>query len=96
MKHINTDALEYAAGISSDDKTLYFTRIDTKTMKIAILRATRDNVDAPFNPPEKIDAFDGFVEGPTLTPDDCSVYYHKKIEDERFALFYSRDKGCAK
>jgi hypothetical protein len=34
----------------------------------------------------KIEAIDGFAEGPTLSPDGKALYYHKR-EGKRFVLY---------
>ena len=81
--NINSAALEYAASISSNGLELFFTRIHNN--KPAIYRATRSNVDAPFEPAARISAIDGFAEAPSLSPDERSLYYHKR-ESGRFVI----------
>ena len=41
---------------------------------------------ASFGAPKKIHAITGFAEAPTLSPDEESLYYHKK-ENGRFVLY---------
>jgi hypothetical protein len=84
LKSINTDALEYAACISSDELELFFTRVGKNGP--AIYRAIRKKATQPFDPPERVAAVNGFVEAPTLSPDDRSLYYHLK-EGERFVIY---------
>ena len=84
LKNINTDALEYAACISSDELELFFTRLGKNGP--AIYRSTRKNVTQPFDQPERVAAIKGFVEAPTLSPDGLSLYYHLK-ERERFVIY---------
>jgi hypothetical protein len=84
LKNINTDALEYAACISTDELELFFTRAGKKGP--VIYRSTRKNVTQPFDPPERTAAITGFVEAATLSPDGRSLYYHLK-DGERFVIF---------
>ncbi|MCM3873835.1 MAG: hypothetical protein ND895_24365 [Pyrinomonadaceae bacterium] len=84
LKNINTDALEYAACVSSDELELFFTRLANRGF--AIYRSTRKTVAQPFDLPERLVAIEGFVEAPTLTADGRSLYYHKK-EGDLFAIY---------
>jgi hypothetical protein len=77
MANVNTANLEYAPAISADNLELFFTRLDLGTMKARIYRATRANTSAPFGVPQLVSAIDGFVEGPTFSPDEKSLYYHR-------------------
>jgi hypothetical protein len=87
FKNVNTSALEYAAAISADDLELFFTRFETtKLHPPAIFRAVRKTKDEPFGMPEWVAAAEGFVEGPTLSPDEQSLYYHKR-ETAGFAIY---------
>ena len=89
FKLINTDDLEYAACISSDLLEIYFTRVAapiSEDSQPQIYVATRDSVDEAFHKPYKIDAITGFVEGPTISPDNQSIYFHKKV-DGKFELY---------
>lgn len=75
MRQINTSALEYAPAISTSGLELFFTRLEGVTS--AIYASRRPNTSAPFDTPMKIQAITGFVEGPTLSADEKSLYYHK-------------------
>jgi len=77
MANVNTVDLEYAPAISSDGRELFFTRLDLNVMETAIYRATRANTSDPFGMPLLVSAISGFVEGPALSPDEKSLYYHK-------------------
>jgi hypothetical protein len=77
MAKVNTAKLEYAPAISADELELFFTRLDLSTMKTGIYRAVRTNSSNPFDTPQLISAIAGFVEGPALSPDEKSLYYHK-------------------
>ena len=81
MEQVNSDALQYAPCISRDGLTLFFTRADRELREAAIYLATRRSTTLPFGPPARLAAIDGFVEAPTLSPDERSLYYHKKERD---------------
>jgi len=87
MQNVNTADLEYAACISADGLTLFFTRAG-KTMagSPAILVAARKSKDAAFDEPRHLAAIEGFVEAPTLSPEERSLYFHKR-DGRRFVLY---------
>lgn len=85
MKHVNSESLEYAACISSDELTLFFTRAGKSEPIPTIYMARRSRVGEPFQEPRPVSAIRGFVEGPTLSSDERSLYYHKRHED-RFVI----------
>jgi hypothetical protein len=94
LQAINTDALEYAACISSNQLELYFTRVATPltiTSSPEIFRSTRTSVSEPFSNPIKVHAMLGFVEAPTIAPDQKTLYYHKK-ENDTYVLYMSKKK----
>ena len=94
MKNINApNVLQYAAGISADDLSLYFTRADPRKGEIGIYVATRPSKAAAFGLPRRIEAIQGFVEAPTVTPDNCGIYFHKKV-DGRFRIFLANKTAC--
>ena len=87
LERINTDDLEYAASISGDGLELFFTRLlraDLKAGRIRsrILVARRKASTEPFGEPSTIEAIGGadFVEGPSLSGDGTTLYYHKREE----------------
>lgn len=84
MKTINTDALNYAPATSVSECEVFFTRLDARGP--AIYMAKRADVNRPFENPLRISAITGFVEAPTLSPDEKSLYYHKK-ENGRFVIY---------
>lgn len=84
MRKINTGALEYAPAISTSGLEIFFTRLKGSTS--AIYASTRPNTSAPFDTPKKIQAITGFVEGPTLSVDEKSLYYHKD-ENSLFVVY---------
>lgn len=94
FEYVNTDNLEYAACISSDMLELYFTRVKAPLSSSSIPEifvATRNSIDEPFNQPYKIESITGFVEAPAISPDDKTIYYHKK-ENGKFGLYMIQKK----
>lgn len=77
MANVNTTNLEYAPAISSDGLELFFNRLDLSTMESQIYRAARSSTSSPFGMPQKVNAIEGFVEGPAFSPDERSLYYHR-------------------
>ena len=88
FKNINSDDLEYAASISSDGLTLYFTRGSDflSAPRFASFHSTRSSIDEPFGLPEEIKAITGFAEAPAVTDDGKLIYYHKK-DKGRFYIY---------
>lgn len=92
LKNINTNDLEYAAGISSGGLELYFTRIKAPINSNSLARiyySKRKSTEVFFPFPTLLDKIDGFVEGPTVSGDGQRIYYHKKVGDT-FQLFMVR------
>ena len=76
---VNTDALEYAAALGSDGLELFFTRADVRRgVPPGIFRATRSSRTAPFSAGERVLAVHGEVEGPALSSDDRTLYFHRR------------------
>lgn len=93
MQAINTpNKLEYAAGISADGKNLFFTRSKPLSSEQAVLEskimwASRADITQPFQTPLVVGRIaKGFVEGPKLSADGNTLYYHRSI-DERGTFF---------
>jgi len=78
MADVNTDELEYAPCISADGLEFFFTRLKLATLETAIYRTVRARIGDPFEVPQLVSAISGFVEGPTLSPDERSLYYHRE------------------
>ena len=87
LKAVNTEGQEYAPALSGDGLELFFTRLTGSWFwrTVQIYRAVRPSVTAPFGPAEHL-PLDGFVEGPTLSADGHSLYFHKLI-DGRFGIW---------
>jgi hypothetical protein len=78
MANVNTDKLEYAPAISADGLELFFTRFDPGTAESRIYRSVRSGKSGAFGAPQLVSAIEGFVEGPAFSPDEKSLYYHRK------------------
>jgi hypothetical protein len=83
MKSINSQGLNYAPATSASELEIFFTRADASGP--VNYMAKRANKSLPFEPPLRIAAITGFAEGPTLSPDELSLYYHVK-ENGRFVI----------
>jgi Tol biopolymer transport system component len=84
MKSVNSRTLNYAPATSASELEIFFTRLDSAGP--AIYTARRATISEPFGPVQKIHAITGFAEGPTLSADERSLYYHKK-ENGHFAIY---------
>lgn len=94
LKSINTNDLEYAVGISVDHLELYFTRLSlpiTQHSLPEIFYSTRKSSEEPFSIPVKISILTGFVEAPTMSSDQKSIYFHRK-EGGKHYLYLIRKK----
>jgi hypothetical protein len=97
MATINSKHLEFAPATTSDELTLYFTRLNMNALRkgksdaFALMVATRLSRTAAWSEPAVIPVIQGFVEAPTVTPDGCAIYFHKKV-DEVFRIFRSARK----
>ncbi len=87
LARLNTDALEYAPGLSADGLALTFTRLEGiwPFQTPSLFRATRTRANQPFGEPKRLTAIDGFVEGSTYAPDGA-LYYHKRVNG-RFQIW---------
>jgi len=82
LQNVNTDLLEYAAGISSDELELFFTRadIDANPPVLKVMVASRPNADAIFDLPAEIATITGQqTEAPSITSDGKTLYFHKNV-----------------
>ena len=78
LKNVNADGLEYAACVSAAGLELFFTRIPMGDRSPGIYRSSRPNTWSAFSIAQRVTAATGFVEGPTLSPDEKQLYYHRK------------------
>ena len=86
MRNINSNELDYAAGISKDGLEIFFTRFEVsnyanRKLESRIMRATRSAVNQPFGKPEVVEAIGArhFVEGPALSADEKELFYHRHV-----------------
>jgi hypothetical protein len=93
LTNVNGPAIDYAESISADDLELFFTRllesdVASGNPRSRIMRAVRPSRDAQFEAPEVVASIgeDDFVEGPALSDDGRTLYYHKRI-GQKFQLF---------
>ena len=84
MQSINTDGLNYAPATSVSEREIFFTRAGPQGP--AIYMTERASKTQPFQAPLRLAAITGFAEAPTLSPDEKSLYFHKK-EDGHFVLY---------
>ncbi len=88
MANVNTDMLEYAPAISADGLEIFFTRFDPETAEARIYRSVRSTGSGAFGAPQLVIAIEGFVEGPAFSPDEKSLYYHrKKTGTEQYEIY---------
>jgi polyhydroxybutyrate depolymerase len=90
LASINTaQHLEYAPAISADGLELFFTRgirtAEGQVTAVHIYRAARRGVHEPFGEPAVVGAITGFVEGPSLSADGRTLYFHRK-DGDRFVI----------
>jgi len=83
---VNDGSLNYAPSTTPDQLELFFTRYDRSANQIGIFHAARSSVDQPFGRAQRIDAITGFAEGPTISADGRSLYYHQKVGDH-YAIY---------
>jgi hypothetical protein len=87
LRNVNTDALEYAACISADGLTLFFTRAPRGfAHPPQIYVSQRRDAREPFGRPQRLLAAAGFVEAATLSPDERSLYYHRR-DGKQYVLY---------
>jgi hypothetical protein len=79
--NVNTSALEYAPSYSADGLELFFTRLTGFWIfrKPQIYRAVRASRSAAFGAPVLV-PIEGFVEGPSLSGDGRTLYFHKLVD----------------
>jgi hypothetical protein len=95
MRLVNDPAaLQYAAATSDDERTLYFTRYYGATDDMGIWVSTRAAKTDPWGAPERITAIKGASEAPTVTPDNCGIYFHRREIDGHFHLLYAGHATC--
>jgi Tol biopolymer transport system component len=87
MRNVNAQGLVYAPSIATDGLTLFFTAARKGSAAgVAIYMATRTSLQAPFGPPLRLQALDGFVEGPSISSDGLSLYFHRR-DGDHFSIY---------
>jgi hypothetical protein len=79
---LSGDGIVYAASISKDQRTLFFTKASTSSSGMPVFRsyiAKRHHKNAVFGDPSVIRAITGFSEAPTISADEQKLYYHKQL-----------------
>jgi hypothetical protein len=80
LKAVNKrGVLNYAAAVSTDGLELFFTRANPAKGAEgipAIYRSVRGNPGRPFAHVQRIGAITGFAEGPSISADGTTLYYH--------------------
>lgn len=87
LARVNTQDLEYAPCFGRNGMDLYFTRayLGTgasgrgKAIDVRIMIASRKSLAEPFGEPARIMHIEGLVEGPSLSGDGQSLFFHKKV-----------------
>jgi hypothetical protein len=73
------EMLTYAASISTDGLELFFTRAGLGGGDPGIYRAMRTKIGQAFGHVQRVGAITGFVEGPAISADGTTLYYHKLV-----------------
>lgn len=76
MREVNVGNISYAPVVSRSGLEIFFNRVDGGTPYI--YTATRATPSSAFGVARRIESIAGSAEGPTLSPDERSLYYHRK------------------
>jgi hypothetical protein len=87
MQNVNTGGLNYAPCPTASDLEFFFTRASEFPGSVpGIYTATRASKSVSFKTPVKIAAITGFAEGPSISSDGKSLYYHEQVNG-KFEIF---------
>lgn len=88
LKLVNIGAMNYSMAVSADGLEMFFIRLEKKQPSIApaLLRTSRKSVTDPFEQPQTIAEMTGTIEGPTLTNDGKTLYFHM-TQDNRQVIY---------
>jgi hypothetical protein len=89
ISSLNTNSLEYAASISSDELEVYFTRVAEVSIDadFGIFVVKRDSINEPFGQPERITSVgSGFLEAPAINDLGNLLYFHK-LDRNKFSIY---------
>lgn len=84
MQQLNSGSVAYAPAVSRSGLEIFFNRVENGTP--LIYTASRTATTLPFGPPQRVASIDGLAEGPTLSPDEKSLYYHR-LEGSQYVLY---------
>ena len=84
MRQLNSGNVAYAPTVSRSGLEIFFNRVDGFTP--FIYTATRASTTLPFGTPQRVASIEGMAEGPALSPDEKSLYFHR-MEGSQFVLF---------
>ncbi len=83
-RQLNSGNVAYAPTVSKSGLEIFFNRVDSGTP--LIYTATRTSTTLPFGAPQRVASIEGLAEGPTLSPDEKSLYYHR-LEASKYVLY---------
>jgi hypothetical protein len=102
LGNVNTPAfLEYAESLSHDGLEMYFTRTwfdatAPASSVFCVMRATRPSLDVGFGPALQVAATAAspgvLMEAPSLSPDEHTLYYHRRIPGDAHARLYAVER----
>lgn len=77
LANVKCSGKAYAPAISADGLEIYFTCLASVGPPV-IMMAVRSRVTRPFGQPIAVSGITGKVEGPTITADGKTLYYHRQ------------------
>jgi hypothetical protein len=84
MQQLNTGNVAYAPTVSRSGLEIFFNRVENGATWI--YTASRAAATLPFGPSQRVASIDSSAEGPTLSPDEKSLYYHR-LEGSQYVLY---------
>lgn len=102
LGNVNTPTfLEYAETLSHDGLEMYFTRTwfdpaDLPGVVMCVMRSTRPDASSPFGPATNVAVTAPgpgvLMEAPSLSPDEKTLYYHRRNPGDSFTRLYAIDR----
>lgn len=83
-QQLNSGNVAYAPTVSQSGLEIFFNRVDGGSP--FIYTASRAASTLPFGAPQRVASIQGLAEGPTLSPDEKSLYYHR-LEGAQYVLY---------
>ena len=84
MQQLNSGGVAYAPTVSRSGLEIFFNRVEDGTPWI--YTASRTSTTLPFGAMQRVASIDGQAEGPALSPDEKSLYYHRR-EGSQYVLY---------